>query len=211
MKVKVCGMKYVENIISVAGLLPDYMGFIFYEKSKRNFEGNIPEIDKTIKKVGVFVNASFQQILDTVSAVPLDIVQLHGDETVAGIWIGNIDCAEIEVAGHVVGNDEVRCQSTAVARVGVKQRNCNLRVERCTGATIAIKQCEANGPRGRVGIQRVCICVGSGYFRKALNIGVVRAKKSLVVITETYSRYTRGDSNDNYAHKQGQRYWAAQK
>lgn len=81
MKVKVCGMKYVENIISVAGLLPDYMGFIFYEKSKRNFEGNIPEIDKTIKKVGVFVNATDLFINSMVAKHELDAVQLHGDET----------------------------------------------------------------------------------------------------------------------------------
>ena len=39
MKLKVCGMKYLENIQQVAELKPDYLGFIFYEKSPRNFEG----------------------------------------------------------------------------------------------------------------------------------------------------------------------------
>mgnify|MGYP002033021337 CR=1 FL=1 len=43
-------MKYIENIKSIAGLNPDYMGFIFYNESKRNFEGVIPEISKNIKK-----------------------------------------------------------------------------------------------------------------------------------------------------------------
>ena len=42
MKLKVCGMKHGENIQEVAALQPDYMGFIFYEQSKRNFEGIIP-------------------------------------------------------------------------------------------------------------------------------------------------------------------------
>ena len=56
MKLKVSGMKFTENIEQVSGLYPDYMGFIFYEKSKRNFEGVIPKLPKSIKKTGVFVN-----------------------------------------------------------------------------------------------------------------------------------------------------------
>ena len=55
MNIKICGMKYPENIKAVAALEPDYLGFIFYEKSPRNFEGNIPESVDNIKKVGVFV------------------------------------------------------------------------------------------------------------------------------------------------------------
>ena len=58
MKLKVCGMKEVENIKSIADLNPDYMGFIFYDQSKRNFEGIIPELPKSIKKTGVFVNST---------------------------------------------------------------------------------------------------------------------------------------------------------
>jgi len=56
MKLKVCGMMQGENIQEVAALNPDYMGFIFYEASKRNFEGIIPELPESIKKTGVFVN-----------------------------------------------------------------------------------------------------------------------------------------------------------
>jgi phosphoribosylanthranilate isomerase len=43
-------MKYPENIIEVAALQPDYMGFIFWEKSSRYFDGMIPELPKSIKK-----------------------------------------------------------------------------------------------------------------------------------------------------------------
>ena len=81
MKLKVCGMKYNDNIISVAQLQPDYMGFIFYEKSPRNFVGNMPEIPKSIKKVGVFVNASLEEVIDKVNTHGLQAVQLHGEET----------------------------------------------------------------------------------------------------------------------------------
>jgi phosphoribosylanthranilate isomerase len=49
MKLKICGMKYPENILEVAALLPDYMGFIFWERSSRYFEVKF-EIPKSIKK-----------------------------------------------------------------------------------------------------------------------------------------------------------------
>jgi phosphoribosylanthranilate isomerase len=51
MKLKICGMKYPENIIEVAAPQPDYMGFIFWEKSSRYFDGMIPELPKSIKKI----------------------------------------------------------------------------------------------------------------------------------------------------------------
>ena len=64
MKIKICGMKYQENIKFAAELQPDYLGFIFYEKSKRNFFGKIPEISNEIKKTGVFINESIEFILE---------------------------------------------------------------------------------------------------------------------------------------------------
>ncbi|WP_297803572.1 phosphoribosylanthranilate isomerase [uncultured Polaribacter sp.] len=81
MKLKVCGMKYVENIEQIVGLKPDYLGFIFYEKSKRNFEGIIPEFSKSIKKTGVFVNEYIEIIISLVEEYRLDAIQLHGDES----------------------------------------------------------------------------------------------------------------------------------
>lgn len=81
MKLKVCGMKYQKNMIEVAKLQPDYLGFIFHEKSTRFFEGNIPELHKSIKKVGVFVNSSLNDILEKVKKHNLDAVQLHGEES----------------------------------------------------------------------------------------------------------------------------------
>jgi phosphoribosylanthranilate isomerase len=82
MKLKVCGMKYVENIQQVADLQPDYLGFIFYEKSKRNFEGIIPEFSNSIKKTGVFVNEYIEIVISLVEEYRLDAIQLHGDESV---------------------------------------------------------------------------------------------------------------------------------
>ncbi|MFV8346923.1 phosphoribosylanthranilate isomerase [Flavobacterium sp. ZB4P13] len=83
MKLKICGMKYPENILEVGSLLPDYMGFIFWEKSARYFDGVIPELPKSIKKVGVFVNATQDEILEKIAKYDLQAVQLHGQESVA--------------------------------------------------------------------------------------------------------------------------------
>ncbi len=81
MKLKVCGMKYQENIEAVAALQPDYLGFIFYEKSPRNFDQDIPELPETIKKTGVFVDVSIDFILKKVKKYNFKAIQLHGNES----------------------------------------------------------------------------------------------------------------------------------
>lgn len=75
-------MKYPDNIIQVGALLPDYMGFIFWERSARYFDGVIPELPKSIKKTGVFVNESIENIVAKVQKHDLQAVQLHGNESV---------------------------------------------------------------------------------------------------------------------------------
>ena len=82
MKLKICGMKYHDNILEIGSLLPDYMGFIFWEKSPRFFDGIIPNLPRTIKKVGVFVNATTSEILDKIEKYDLHAIQLHGQESV---------------------------------------------------------------------------------------------------------------------------------
>lgn len=81
MKLKVCGMKYSDNIKEVAALQPDYLGFIFWEPSKRYFKGSIPETSANIKKVGVFVNAPLEVVISAVDKYNLQAVQLHGNES----------------------------------------------------------------------------------------------------------------------------------
>ena len=79
---KVCGMRDPENIRAVAELRPDYMGFIFYEKSPR-FVGTdfvVPALPVTVKLVGVFVNADLDHVVRMVTTHGLDFVQLHGHE-----------------------------------------------------------------------------------------------------------------------------------
>ncbi|MBU2994954.1 phosphoribosylanthranilate isomerase [Cellulophaga baltica] len=70
------------NTNQVAELQPDYLGFIFWKNSKRNFTGAIEEISDSIKKIGVFVNASIQEVKEKINTYNLQAVQLHGKESV---------------------------------------------------------------------------------------------------------------------------------
>lgn len=93
-------MKYQDNITQVAALQPDYLGFIFYKKSSRFFNGIIPELPEAIKKVGVFVDASLEFILDKIETQKLDIIQLHGQETPE--FCNELRHAELDSASHPV-------------------------------------------------------------------------------------------------------------
>lgn len=79
LKLKVCGMN--KNTLQVAALKPDYLGFIFWEPSKRYFKGDMPSIPHSIKKVGVFVDASIQEIKKLSKEFGLLYAQLHGNES----------------------------------------------------------------------------------------------------------------------------------
>lgn len=70
-----------HNVAEVASLNPDYLGFIFYDKSPRNFEGKISNIPSNIKKVGVFVNEEIDVLIEKVKTHQLDVIQLHGEES----------------------------------------------------------------------------------------------------------------------------------
>ncbi|TDN88730.1 phosphoribosylanthranilate isomerase [Salegentibacter sp. 24] len=83
-------MKNPENISKVARLQPDYMGFIFYKKTPRHFDAEIPEIPSKIKKTGVFVNEAIDVILEKVKKHDLNAIQLHGEESAAF-------CAELKI------------------------------------------------------------------------------------------------------------------
>jgi len=74
-------MKYLNNMEAVAKLRPDFLGFIFYDKSSRYFNGNLPYLPQAIKKVGVFVNEDLETLQSIIKEQKLDVVQLHGQES----------------------------------------------------------------------------------------------------------------------------------
>ncbi len=85
MKIKVCGMREKENIQELVALKPDYIGFIFYQLSKR-YAGDLAKeiaiaFPAGIKKTGVFVDADTEEIKNRIKDYHLDAVQLHGSES----------------------------------------------------------------------------------------------------------------------------------
>lgn len=85
MKIKICGLKYDQNIRYINRLQADFMGFIFYPKSKRfinisEVENSINDISPPTKKVAVFVNETAENITAQISSYQFDVVQLHGNE-----------------------------------------------------------------------------------------------------------------------------------
>lgn len=83
MKLKVCGMKYEDNMLEVASLQPDYIGFIFWKPSSRFFSSTLAKLPEISKKVGVFVDASIEEIILKIEEYNLQAVQLHGEESPA--------------------------------------------------------------------------------------------------------------------------------
>ncbi len=87
MRIKVCGMTNTEQVMQLDSFGVEFAGFIFYPKSPRYAFRHMPrpEIKKIkgqhINKVGVFVNAPVEELLQTVDDCGLHLVQLHGDET----------------------------------------------------------------------------------------------------------------------------------
>lgn len=95
-KIKVCGMRDAENIRQIASLSPDYLGFIFYDRSARYAAEVDPlvlrELPETIRKTGVFVNADMEEVRHRVEKLGLAAVQLHGSESAEF-------CSELRASG----------------------------------------------------------------------------------------------------------------
>jgi len=85
-KVKICGITNLEDARFVSGAMADYIGFIFFPDSQRYIEpakaGAIVNWLEGPKKVGVFVNQSLDDVQTIATQTGLDLVQLHGLESV---------------------------------------------------------------------------------------------------------------------------------
>ncbi|WP_312394665.1 phosphoribosylanthranilate isomerase [Chryseobacterium sp.] len=83
-KLKVCGLTQLDQIHELISMNVNFLGFIFYEKSPRYVLNHLSleEISNIEHqgKVGVFVNESLDQIIDTAETAKLNFIQLHGDE-----------------------------------------------------------------------------------------------------------------------------------
>lgn len=97
MRIKVCGISRQSNLDFLNSSNVDFIGFIFYHQSQRNFgDGDIKGGIHTIKnKVGVFVNEEVSRIDEMAQYHSLDYLQLHGDETVQ-------ECKMLKAKGYSV-------------------------------------------------------------------------------------------------------------
>ena len=85
MRVKVCGITQEEQLVQLPDAGVSFAGFIFYPKSPRYVLRHMTtsqiKKENKLNKVGVFVNASVDEVLQMVDECRLHMVQLHGDET----------------------------------------------------------------------------------------------------------------------------------
>lgn len=85
-RAKICGITRVEDVQAVVQSGADAIGFVFYPPSPRHVsieraEVLIQHIPAYVQTVGLFVNATVEQIQQVLKSVPLDLIQFHGDET----------------------------------------------------------------------------------------------------------------------------------
>ena len=84
MDIKICGIRRMEDIDIVNKYKPEYIGFIFAPTRRYVSPNNAAELKSRladgIKAVGVFVNEDIETVLEIAKTVPLDVIQLHGDE-----------------------------------------------------------------------------------------------------------------------------------
>ena len=104
-KIKICGLRRIEDIEAVNHALPDYIGFVFAQSRRRvdiKTAAMLKEkLDIGIKAVGVFVNEDISAISEIVQSGIIDLIQLHGDED--DLYIERLkeicDCPVIKAVG----------------------------------------------------------------------------------------------------------------
>ena len=94
-RVKICGITRIEDALAAAHNGADAIGLVFYAESPRNVslqaaQEIVDALPPFISVVGLFVNASENKIQTVLSQLRLDVLQFHGDETVA-------DCAQFNL------------------------------------------------------------------------------------------------------------------
>jgi phosphoribosylanthranilate isomerase len=97
-RIKICGLSREEDVHAAVGAGADAIGLVFYPDSPRYVAPDqaarlISIVPPFVTTVGLFVNASIQQIAEIVSVAPVSLLQFHGDETLE-------QCAEIAARVH---------------------------------------------------------------------------------------------------------------
>ncbi|MFJ7565910.1 phosphoribosylanthranilate isomerase [Herminiimonas sp. NPDC097707] len=95
-RIKICGLTRIEDVQGAIAAGADAIGFVFYSRSPRYIAPDaaaqlIAQIPPFVSAVGLFVNASVEEVQTVVAQTSIALLQFHGDETVA-------ECAAIAAA-----------------------------------------------------------------------------------------------------------------
>ncbi|WP_374439606.1 phosphoribosylanthranilate isomerase [Pseudomonas panipatensis] len=85
-RIKICGITRVEDALAAAEAGADAIGLVFYAKSPRavsvqQARAIVAALPPFVTSVGLFVDASRCELGEILDAVPLDMLQFHGNET----------------------------------------------------------------------------------------------------------------------------------
>lgn len=85
-RIKLCGLKSLDDVITANAVQPDYIGFVFAKTSKRFVTPQTAEelrkkLDRKIVAVGVFVNEPVEIVAELLNKEIIDMAQLHGNES----------------------------------------------------------------------------------------------------------------------------------
>lgn len=85
-RIKLCGLKSLNDVIAANAVQPDYIGFVFAKTSKRFITPQTAEelrkkLDRKITAVGVFVNEPVEVVAELLNKGIIDMAQLHGNES----------------------------------------------------------------------------------------------------------------------------------
>jgi phosphoribosylanthranilate isomerase len=121
-RVKICGITRVQDLHAACDAGADALGFVFYEKSPRRLTieaaaALVRQLPPFVQSVGLFVNAEPAFIESVLQAVPLDLLQFHGDET-------PVDCARygrpyIKAVRVTADTDLLKCSADVEAARGL--------------------------------------------------------------------------------------------
>ncbi|KAF3998285.1 phosphoribosylanthranilate isomerase [Glaciimonas immobilis] len=86
-RIKICGLTREQDLAAAVAAGADAIGFVFYAKSPRyvtplRAAELIATLPPFVSAVGLFVNATEEEVASTVAVAPLSLLQFHGDETV---------------------------------------------------------------------------------------------------------------------------------
>lgn len=97
-RIKLCGLSRPEDVLTAVEAGADALGFVFYDKSPRYVAPDVAaqllkKVPPFVTTVGLFVNASPEEVARIVKLAPVKLLQFHGDETID-------DCCRAAEAVH---------------------------------------------------------------------------------------------------------------